>query len=110
MSKINPEALVEAIKEIYDKTVERNEGRKPKRQFTETWEIQIGLKGFDPSRDKRINAVTVLPFKPKTKYRFCLLGNAKQCEEAKACGVPFKTQQELKATKRNKKVVKKLAK
>eukprot|EP00494_Astrolonche_serrata_P030771 UN31039 len=111
MAKVNQEQMAEYITEMFAEAKERNEARAAKkRQFIETVEIQIGLKGFDPSRDKRINAVTVLPFKPKMKYRFCLLGNAKQCEEAAAEKVPFKTQEELKATKRNKKIVKKMAK
>jgi len=110
MSKINQEGLLNAIEEILKEATERNEKRKESRRFTETIEVQVGLKGFDPARDKRINATTVLPLAPKTKYRFCLLGNEAQCKEAEEMGLPFKTVDELKGFKRNKKLVKKMAK
>lgn len=102
--------MAEAIQTILADAAERNEKRKDDRKFVETIEIQIGLKGFDPARDKRINVTTAFPFPPKTKYRFCLLGNEQQCEEAEAAGIPFKNLVELKTFKRNKKLVKKMAK
>lgn len=110
MSKVNPDTLDEAIAEILKSAIERNENRRKNRKFVETIELQMGLKGFDPARDKRINATTVLPTAPKNKYKFCLLGNDAQCEEAEAMNLPFKTLAELKTYKRNKKIVKKLAK
>jgi len=110
MAKINPDSLMSAIEDIIKEANDRNEKRKDNRKFIETIEVQIGLKGFDPARDKRINATTVLPQAPKTKYRFCLLGNEAQCKEAEEMGLPFKTVDELKGFKRNKKLVKKMAK
>lgn len=84
--------------------------KKKKRNFVETIEIQIGLKGFDPARDKRLNANVLLPLKPKRAYKICLFGNENQCDEAALSDVPHKNQAELKAFKRNKKLVKKMAK
>lgn len=110
MAKINQESLIQAIEDILNEAQERNDKRKEQRKFIETIEVQIGLKGFDPARDKRINATTVLPQPPKTKYDFCLLGNEAQCKEAEEMGLPFKTVDELKGFKRNKKLVKKMAK
>lgn len=110
MSKINPDTLADSIETILSEAKDRNDKRKENRRFIETIEVQVGLKGFDPARDKRINASTILPQAPKTKYRFCLLGNEAQCKEAEELGLPFKTVEELKAFKRNKKLVKKLAK
>jgi len=110
MAKINQDSLLQAIEDILNEAQERNDKRKEQRKFIETIEVQIGLKGFDPARDKRINATTVLPQAPKTMYRFCLLGNEAQCKEAEEMGLPFKTVDELKGFKRNKKLVKKMAK
>jgi len=110
MAKINQDSLLQAIEDILNEAQERNDKRKEQRKFIETIEIQIGLKGFDPARDKRINATTVLPQAPKTAYRFCLLGNEAQCKEAEEMGLPFKTVDELKGFKRNKKLVKRMAK
>jgi len=97
---------------MFEGYAERNKARKADRRFIETVEIQIGLKGFDPARDKRLNVSTVLPLAPKElkKYRICLLGNEKQCEEAEALNVPWKNRDELKGFKRNKKLVKAMAK
>merc|ERR1719394_617623 len=110
MAKINQEALLNAIKDIVQEAADRNDKRKDQRKFTETIEVQIGLKGFDPARDKRINATTVLPQAPKNKYAFCLLGNESQCAKAMEPPLPYKNLDELKTFKRNKKLVKKLAK
>jgi len=110
MAKINQEALLEYVREILKEAAERNEARKENRKFVETIEMQIGLKGFDPARDKRINASCLLPLAPKLSYRFCLLGNEQQCAEAAEIDLPFKTVDELKTFKRNKKMVKKMAK
>merc|ERR1712170_66966 len=110
MSKINQETLNEAIKESLEQFEARNKERKETKKFVETFELQIGLKGFDPARDKRINAVTVLPVAPKLKNRYCLLGNEIQCEEAAKIGLDYKTQDDLKTFKRDKKLVKKMAK
>jgi large subunit ribosomal protein L10Ae len=110
LRKINQESLLQAIEDILNEAQERNDKRKEQRKFIETVEVQIGLKGFDPARDKRINATTVLPQAPKTAYKFCLLGNEAQCKEAEEMGLPFKSVDELKGFKRNKKLVKKMAK
>merc|ERR1712170_23164 len=110
MSKINQETLNEAIKESLEQFEKRNKERKENKKFIETFELQIGLKGFDPARDKTINAVTVLPVAPKLKNRYCLLGNEIQCEEASKIGLDYKTEDDLKTFKRDKKTVKKMAK
>lgn len=98
------------IQQILKEAAERNEGRREGRKFVETVEMQIGLKGFDPARDKRINVNCLVPSAPKLSYRFCLLGNELQCNEAKQIGLDFKTIDDLKSFKRNKKLVKKMAK
>jgi len=110
MAKINPENLTQAILEILKEAETRNESRREGRKFTETVELQIGLKGFDPARDKRINVNVMVPAAPKLGYNFCLLGNELQCAEAAEMNLDFKTVDDLKGFKRNKKLVKKMAK
>jgi len=105
MSKINPELLTETIKEIIMLATDE----KP-RKFVETIELQIGLKNFDPSRDKRINGSVRLPFQPKRSCKVCLFGNQKHIDEAKAIGLDCQSHDELKLLKKQKKPVKKLAK
>jgi len=104
MSKLNRDQLRDHIRTILEASQEKD------RKFTETIELQVGLKGFDPARDKRLNANVLLPQAPKTSYKICLFGNENQCDEAAEDGIPHKNMAELKAFKRNKKLVKKMAK
>ena len=42
------------------------EGSKAKpRKFTETVELQIGLKNYDPQKDKRFSGTVKLPYMPR---------------------------------------------
>merc|ERR1719251_511279 len=52
----------------------------------------------------------MVPTAPKLNYKFCLLGNELQCAEAAEINLDFKTVDDLKGFKRNKKLVKKMAK
>lgn len=52
------------------------EGSKSKgRKFTETVELQIGLKNYDPQKDKRFSGSVKLPYcpRPQMKVRPCVL-------------------------------------
>ena len=53
MSKIAPEVLDEAIKTILTK--------RKQRKFTESIDLQVNLKSYDPSKDKRFAGTLRLP-------------------------------------------------
>ena len=80
-----------------------------KRKFTETVELQIALKNYDPSKDKRFSGTFKLPNVPKPGLKYCLLGTEADCEKAKAIGLDALTEDDLKKFKKDKKLVKKLA-
>jgi large subunit ribosomal protein L10Ae len=40
----------------------------------ETIELQIGLKNYDPQKDKRFAGTIKLPHIPRPKLRICILG------------------------------------
>jgi large subunit ribosomal protein L10Ae len=85
------------------------EGAKEKpRKFTETVELQIGLKNYDPQKDKRFSGSVKLPYCPRPGMKVCVLGDVKHCEEAKAIEVDSMTVDDLKKLNKNKKLVKKL--
>ena len=87
------------------------EGCKTKqRKFTETVELQIGLKNYDPQKDKRFSGTVKLPYTPRPQMKVCVLGDHKHCEEAKAIGVDQMSVEDLKKLQKNKKLVKKLGK
>lgn len=87
------------------------EGAKAKpRKFTETIELQIGLKNYDPQKDKRFSGTVKLPHVPRPNMKICVLGDVKAAEQAQAIGVDSRTVEDLKKLNKNKKLVKKLAK
>ena len=74
-SKLQSDALREAISIIMNETKEK------KRNFTETIELQIGLKNYDPQKDKRFSGSVKLPHIPRPKMKVCMLGDAQHVEE-----------------------------
>ena len=47
--------------------------KEKQRKFTETIELQIGLKNYDPQKDKRFSGTVKLPYcpRPQLKARAC---------------------------------------
>ncbi|KAI3447467.1 hypothetical protein Pfo_004132 [Paulownia fortunei] len=81
-----------------------------KRTLVETIELQIGLKNYDPQKDKRISGSVKLPHIPRPKMRICMLCDAQHVEEAERIGLESMDVEALKKLNKNKKLVKKLAK
>jgi len=104
MSKLQSEAVREAITTI-KKSVEEK-----KRNFTQTIELQIGLKNYDPQKDKRFSGSVKLPHIPRPKMKVCMLGDAQHVEGAAKIGLESMDVEALKKLNKNKKLVKKLAK
>ena len=104
-SKINSQELRETIDKMLQVALVDK-----KRAFVETIELQVGLKNYDPQRDKRFSGTIKLPAPCKNKMRFCVLGDDIHCDEAKALGIDYKDAELLGTFKRNKKMVKKLGK
>ena len=103
-SKLNGDTLREFITDMLAKSKEKD------RKFSETIELQIGLKNYDPQKDKRFSGTVKLPFIPRPKMKICVLGDAAHCEEAQKIGVDSMDVDALKKLNKNKKLVKKLAK
>jgi len=103
-SKISPETLREAITTVLEGA------QKKQRKFTETIELQIGLKNYDPQKDKRFSGTVKLPYIPRPNMKVCVLGDVKHCEQAQAIGIDSRSVEDLKKLNKNKKLVKKLAK
>ncbi|KAA0199806.1 Ribosomal protein L1 [Fasciolopsis buskii] len=83
---------------------------KKKRRFTETVELQIMLKNYDPQKDKRFSGTVKLRHIPRPKMRVCVLGDQQHIDEAKAASVPCMDVEDLKKLNKDKKLIKKLAK
>merc|ERR1712151_811324 len=85
------------------------DGSKEKpRKFMGTVELQVGLKDYDTTRDKRFAGTIKLPHVPRPRMKICVLGDAVHCEQAQRAGIPYKSVEDLKKLNRNKKLGKKL--
>merc|ERR1711920_765622 len=103
-SKIQREALYEVVNTVLEGS------KSKKRNFLETVELQIGLKNYDPQRDKRFSGTVRLKNIPRPKLKICVLGDESHCDEAKANDIPYMDVEALKKLNKDKKLVKKLAK
>jgi large subunit ribosomal protein L10Ae len=102
-SKLNQEEFKKQILAVL-------EGAKAnKRHFLETVELQIGLKNYDPNKDKRFAGAYRLPHIARPNQKICIIGDALHCDEAKAAGFDFIDMDGLKKFNKNKKVIKKWA-
>lgn len=72
--------------------------------------MQIGLKNYDPQKDKRFSGTVKLPYMPRPSMKVCVLGDHKHCEDAKELGIDSMSVEDLKKLNKNKKLVKKLGK
>merc|ERR1712183_96080 len=105
MSKVSKETLFECVAEVL-----RHAKETKKRKFMETIDLQIGLKNYDPQKDKRFSGTVKLRHVPRPKFSVCMFGDQQHCDEAKAKGIPFMSAEDLKKLNKQKKLVKKLAK
>merc|ERR1712018_323886 len=94
-SKLSREALNEAIAAVLTHSNETK-----KRKFTETVELQVALKNYDPQRDKRFSGTVKLKHIPRPKMRVCVLGDQQHIDEATSLEV-----ESLKKLNKNKKLV-----
>ena len=60
MSKITVAGVRSNVKEVLEHSLNEK-----KRNFLETVELQIGLKNYDPQRDKRFSGTVKLPQVPR---------------------------------------------
>merc|ERR1712018_299293 len=91
MSKVSKETLFDCVAEVLKHAKETK-----KRKFMETIDLQIGLKNYDPSKDKRFSGTVKLRHVPRPKFSVCMFGDQQHCDEAKAKGIPFMSAEDLK--------------
>merc|ERR1711893_574045 len=104
MSKINRDQLYEQVAEMIQASKDKN------RKFTESVELQVMLKNYDPQKDKRFSGTVKLPHIARPKFTVCVLGNQAHIDQAVKHGVPHMSVDDLKKLNKDKKLVKKLAK
>lgn len=104
MSKIAKNDVAAEVQKLLAHSKEKQ------RNFLETIELQVGLKNYDPQRDKRFSGTLKLPGVPRPNMSICVFGDAVDCDRAKGAGVDSMSVDDLKKLNKNKKLIKKLAK
>jgi len=105
MSKITSSQVREHVKNLLEYSTETK-----KRNFLETVELQVGLKNYDPQRDKRFSGSLKLPQVPRPNMTICIFGDAFDVDRAKSIGAEAMSVEDLKKLNKNKKLIKKLTK
>mmetsp|Transcript_25007 Transcript_25007/g.48618 ORF Transcript_25007/g.48618 Transcript_25007/m.48618 type:complete len:218 (-) Transcript_25007:778-1431(-) len=80
-----------------------------KRKFSETIEIQIGLKNYDPKKDKRFSGTLALPNIPKLNRKAAVLGDAVHLRDAALINIDAYGIEDLKKFNKQKKIIKKFS-
>lgn len=57
------------------------------RKFTQTVELQVGLKDYDPMKDKRFSGSVRLPNIPRPNLKVCIIADQKHADEVAANGI-----------------------
>ncbi|KAF3397799.1 hypothetical protein F1880_005978 [Penicillium rolfsii] len=104
MSKITVAGVRQNVDELLNYSLNEK-----KRNFLETVELQIGLKNYDPQRDKRFSGTIKLPSVPRPGMSICILGDQHDLDRAKHHGIDAMSTDDLKKLNKNKKLIKKLA-
>jgi len=115
MSKLNSDLLKASVENILKYSngdsikIGSTEVKGKKRGFLESIELQVTLKNYDATRDKRFSGTFKLPVIPRPNTTICVLGTQKHCDMADAVGVDRMTVDDLKKFNKNKKLIRKFA-
>jgi len=106
-AKVTRAMVLENVKEMRLAATER--------KFTQTVELQLGLKDYDPQKDKRFVGTVRLPNMPRPNLKICLIADEKHRAEAVKDmallgDLTLTSLDELKKFNKDKKIVKKWAK
>jgi len=101
MSKISASQLQETIKDI------AAQSKANPRKFLESIDLQVNLKNYDPSKDKRFSGSLRLPHIARPKLKVCIICDLVHEDLAKKSGLMTANAEDLKKLNKNKKLVKK---
>merc|ERR1712221_46499 len=90
MSKVSKDTLYECVNAVLAGSKDKQ------RKFLETVDLQIGLKNYDPQKDKRFSDTVKLKHVPRQKFKVCVLGDQQHCDQAKANGIACMSADDLK--------------
>ncbi|KAH9381137.1 hypothetical protein HPB48_020794 [Haemaphysalis longicornis] len=83
--------------------------RLKRRKFVETVEISMVLNDWASLKKKGIKGTYTFKHLPRIKFRLCVLGDKKHCQEARAAGIDCMDRSGINTLQKSSKLVKKLA-
>lgn len=101
MNKLTNEQIKKAIEDAL-------ENRK-QRKFTETVDMQVMLRDYDPEKEKRFNSSTTLNYSCRSHLKVCVIGVIQHVEQAKEAGIDGVLVDDLKKFNNEGKLIKKWA-
>merc|ERR1712087_491911 len=101
-SKVSKDTLYDSIDAMLKQAAGEDGGKK--RNFTESVELQIMLKNYDTSKDKRFSGTVKLPHVARSNFKVCILGNQAHIDQAIANGIPHMSVDDLKKLNKDKKI------
>merc|ERR1712203_1345255 len=93
-SKVSKDTLYDSIESMLKQAAGEDGGKK--RNFTESVELQIMLKNYDTSKDKRFSGTVKLPHVARSNFKVCILGNQAHIDQAIADNIPHMSVDHLK--------------
>merc|ERR1712019_219815 len=93
-SKVSKDTLYDSIEAMLKQAAGEDGGKK--RNFTESVELQIMLKNYDPQKDKRFSGTVKLPHVARPNFKVCVLGNQAHIDQAIANNIPHMSVDDLK--------------
>merc|ERR1712168_938621 len=97
MSKVSKDTLYECVNAVLAGSKDKQ------RKFLETVDLQIGLKNYDPQKDKSFSGTVKLKHVPRPKFTVCVLGDQAHIDEAKSKNIPAMSADDLKKLNKAKK-------
>ena len=79
-----------------------------RRNFLETVELQVVLKNYNTSREKRFSGSLRLPHVIRPRYKICLYGDEKHCDEARMNHVPCMSADDLRCLNKDRRKIRQL--
>merc|ERR1711879_652685 len=101
-SKVSKDTLYDSIDAMLKQAAGEDGGKK--RNFTESVELQIMLKNYDTSKDKRFSGTVKLPHVARSNFKVCILGNQAHIDQAIANNIPHMSVDDLKKLNKDKKI------
>mmetsp|Transcript_36791 Transcript_36791/g.84739 ORF Transcript_36791/g.84739 Transcript_36791/m.84739 type:complete len:223 (-) Transcript_36791:143-811(-) len=107
MKKLTDEKLQHAVVQVLGAAFQGNGHEVRCRNFTESVDLQVGLRGYDTRTDRRFAGTVALPYPARIGTRIAVIGDETDCAKASSIGVRSVAIETIRGMNRNKKLLRK---